>query len=227
MIGLEKILEKIISDAQLQAQSIISDAEQKCEEISRACQEKKQQVEAKIEAEALKEGESIKMRAMSSVAMNKRDSALMLRANLIDEAFEKALSELLALDGQKYRELMTSLMAKILCDRVESEKDSIRLYGEDISPDKYEVLMNKKDRDAHGKQIIDDVRRATVGKFSGVMDKVVLSDKNVNIEGGFIIKCGDVELNCSLRMLIEDIRPRIEAQVADALFATQANTNSN
>ena len=219
MIGLEKITEKILSDARAESERIISEAEQKCQEIARTCQEKKQQIEEKIEAEAIKEGESIKMRALSAVAMNKRDFALKLRADLIDEVFEKALDELLKLDGDKYRELLSSLMAKVLCERVESENESVRLYGENISPEKYEILMNKKDKDTHGKYIIDKVRRATVGKIpSEVMDKVVLSDKSVNIEGGFIIKCGDIELNCSLKMLVCDVRPSLEGEIAEMLF---------
>jgi len=111
-----------------------------------------------------------------------------------------------------------------MCDRVESEQDSMRLYGEDISSQKYEVLMNKKDKDTHGKAIIEGARRAIVGKLSTqTLDKIVLSDKNANIEGGFIIKCGDVELNCSIRTLVEGIRPKLEAQVATVLFAMDAS----
>jgi len=224
VVGLEKITDKIIADANARAQAIISDAEQKCAEIELAGEQKKKAFQAQTEEAAFKECENIKMRAKSGIAMSRRDKILSLRANLIDAAFENAVQYILALDGDSYRQMFSSLMAKVMCDRVESEQDSMRLYGEDISSQKYEVLMNKKDKDTHGKAIIEGARRAIVGKLSTqTLDKIVLSDKNANIEGGFIIKCGDVELNCSIRTLVEGIRPKLEAQVATVLFAMDAS----
>ncbi len=227
MIGLEKITQKIIDDAQARADAIIASAEQRCREINDACELKKQEIESRIEADAVKEGESIKMRAKSGIAMNRRDSELLLRANLVDQAFSEAQKQILSLEPEQYRNMFSSLLAKVLCERVQSEKDSIRLYGEDISPAKYEVLMNKKDRDAHGLAIIDGARRAVVGKLtSQTLDKVVLSDNSINIDGGFVIKCGDVELNCSVKTLVEGIRPRFEAEVARILFSSESGENN-
>ncbi len=227
MVGLEKITEKIIADAKARADEIIADAEQECRKIDAACELKKQQIEQKIESDAVKEGEGIKMRAKSGIAMNKRDSMLSLRANLIDQAFIEAQNQILNLDAEQYRGMLSSLLSKVICERVQSENDSIRLYGEDISPAKYEVLMNKKDKDAHGIAIIEGARRAIVGKIpSEILDKVVLSSKTVNIDGGFVIRCGDVELNCSVKTLVDGIRPALEAEVARVLFATNEGENN-
>ncbi len=227
MVGLEKITQKIIDDAKSRADAIIADAELKCREIENACELKKQEIENRIEADAVKEGESIKMRAKSGIAMNRRDSMLMLRASLVDQAFAEAQRQILSLESEQYRRMFSSLLAKVICERIQSEKDSIRLYGEDISPAKYEVLMNKKDRDAHGRTIIDSARRAVVGKLtSQTLDKVVLSDKSINIDGGFVIKCGDIELNCSVSTLVDGIRPRLEAEVERVLFSAEAGENN-
>lgn len=227
MIGLEKITQKIIDDARARADEIIADAERECREIDAACELKKQQIERKIESDAVKEGESIKMRAKSGIAMNRRDSLLSLRANLIDQAFIEAQKHILSLDTDQYREMLCSLLAKVICERVQSENDSIRLYGEDISPERYEVLMNKKDRDTHGKAVIDGARRAIVGKIpSGTLDKMVLSTKTADIDGGFVIKCGDIELNCSVKTLVDGVRAELEVEVARVLFATNTGENN-
>lgn len=227
MVGLEKITQKIIDDASLRADEIIAAAEQRCQQINDACEFKKQEIESKIEADAVKEGESIKMRAKSGIAMNRRDSMLMLRANLVDQAFSEAQKQILSLESEQYRNIFSSLLAKVLCEKVQSENDSIRLYGENISPAKYEVQMNKKDRDTHGRAIIEGARRAVVGKLtSQTLDKVVLSDKSINIDGGFVIKCGDVELNCSVKTLVDCIRPRLEAEVARILFSAEKSENN-
>ena len=227
MVGLEKITQKIIDDAQARADGIIADAEQRCQQIKEACELKKQEIESKIETDAVKEGESIKMRAKSSIAMNRRDSMLMLRASLVEQAFQEAQKQILSLEAEQYRNMLSSLLAKVVCERVQSESDSLRLYGEDISPAKYEVLMNKKDRDVHGRAIIDGARRAVVGKItSQTLDKVMLSDKSINIDGGFVIKCGDVELNCSVKTLVDGIRPRLEAEVAKIMFSAETGENN-
>lgn len=227
MVGLEKITDKIISDAQAQANDIISEANEKCRIIKAECEQRKKEIEASIEADAVKEGESIKMRAKSGIAMNRRDTMLKLRAGLIDEAFKTATDEILNMDTDGYRALLAGIMTKVMLERAQSESDSLRLYGENISPDKYEVLMNKKDKDAHGAAVIDAVRRKTLGKLpASTMDKVVLSDRSVNIDGGFIIKCGDIELNCSIRMLVEGIRPGLETAVADALFVSESQNKN-
>lgn len=227
MIGLDKITQRIIADANDSADRIISDAEQRCAQINAECEQKKQEIESTIEADAVSEGEEIKQRAKSMIAMYKRDSILSLRARLIDEAFEQALNSLLELDGDKYRQLLSDLMARVICERVQSERDSLRLYGEDISPERYEVMMNRKDADAHGKAVIDGARRAVVGKLSPeLLDKLMLSDKNADIEGGFIIKCGDVGLNCSLKSIIEGIRPSLEAEVSAILFSDEHNDSN-
>lgn len=226
MIGLEKITDKIIADAKAKADEIIAEANGRCEQILLECEEKKARIAQRLEDDAIREGESIKARAMSEVAKSSRDSALALRANLIDEAFDIARQAVLALDGDRYIQLMSGLLSRVLRERAESEADSIRLYGEDISPERYEVRLNKNDRDRYGKLIIDGARRAVVGKVkSSMLDRVCLSDDYVNIGGGFVVRCGDVELNCSLETVIAELRPQLEMRVAEILFPADDKEN--
>ena len=158
------------------------------------------------------------------MAKSSRDAALALKADLIDEVFELAKGEILSLDGDKYTQLMSSLLSKVIRDRAESEQDSLRLYGEDISPERYEVQFNKSDREKYGASIISGARRAVVEKVSAAMlDRVVLADNYVNIDGGFVVKCGDVELNCSIDTIICELRPELEARIADILFVQEEN----
>ncbi len=227
MVGIEKITDRIISDAEAEAARMISEARAACKIIESETQQKKQRIEEAATAEAEKECESIKMRAKSSIAKHKRDIMLSLRANMTDEAFEEAIIAIVNLDAAQYRSILSSLMAKVLCERVQSERDSMRLYGEDISADRYEILMNKKDREAHGKEIIDGARRAVVGKLSTeTLNKIILSNRSINIEGGFIVKCGDVELNCTVRTIVEGVRRGIEGDVTVVLFGDKKDNQN-
>lgn len=222
MIGLEKITNKIIEDANAEAARIISDAEARCAQIALDRERKKTEIKDRIYNEALNEGEEIKMRTRSGVAMEKRDIMLSLRSRLIDEVFERAVEEIISTDSEKYRELLTRLLCKVLGDQLESERESMRLYSEDISPEAYEVIMNKNDRELHGPYVVAGVRRATVGRVTGeALGKLRLSDKVASIEGGLILKCGDIEINCAISTIAAGLRAELEAEVSYALFPPQ------
>lgn len=228
MIGLEKITEKIISDANAKAEAILSGAEAECERINSETEAKKAEIQSKIEENAIMEGEVIKTRSMSGVEMNKRDIAMAQKGRLIDEVFMKAKQDILDMDQEKYRDLLTSLLCRTVEEQVESERESMRLYGEDISPASYEVIMNKRDKEAHGVYVVSGVRRATVGKITGdVLEKVHLSDSVADICGGIILKCGDVEINCSFDVLFNSLRSEMETEIASVLFPPAEVENDN
>ena len=211
MVRLEKITQKIIDDANEKARLIIEEAQEKCDAINLECEQKMSAIQDSMYTDALSKGEHIKSKSMSEVAMNKRDIMLSMKNRLVDEVFLSAIKEIVELDAERYRELMTQLLCRVLSEQIESEKDSMRLYGENISPDKYEVIMNKRDKEAHGQYIVAGVRRATVGKIGGyILDKVFLSNNTADIEGGIILKCGDIEINASFESIASELRGELE-----------------
>ena len=221
MNGLDKIINKILEDAQVSADKIIADANAKADEIYANAEERKQNITNEIFDCAMREGEAIINTAKSTLDRNSKAIMMSMKNNMVDIAFEEAKKEILALEGEKYAQLMTQLLCKVLSRQVDEEKESMRLYGEDISPDAYEVIMNRKDRDGQGVYIVAGVRRATVGKITGtVLDKVTLSQETANISGGFILRMGRIEVNASLEAIISELREEIEAEVMEMLFPT-------
>ena len=96
------------------------------------------------------------------------------------------------------------------------------LYGEDIAPDTYEVILNRNDRDAYGRQLLDGLNRSLVGKVKlSRLERVVLSHEIARIKGGLILRCGAVETNCSYEMLFAEVRRQTEARVSRMLFEAQ------
>ena len=153
--------------------------------------------------------------------MTRRNVEMSARGQLIDRAFADAKKEMLSLPDEKYLELLVSMLVSILMSRVEDEKVSRELYGEEDAPstDSYEVILNVRDREKFGKNLIDGVRRRLVGKESiGITQKVVLSASTADIDGGLILRYGDIEINSSVSMLFEQARPSLEAKVSHVLF---------
>lgn len=222
MNGLEKITNRILEDAKASADKIISDANEKAAEIYAAAEKKKQDITNDIFDSAMREGETIINTAKSTLDRNCKSIVMSMKTSMVDKAFEEAKNEILALDSEKYAQLMTQLLCRVLSARIDEEKESMRLYGEDISPEAYEVIMNKKDRDGQGVYIVAGVRRATVGKITGtVLDKVTLSNEVANISGGFILRMGRMEINASLEAIIADLKEQMTPEVMELLFPTQ------
>lgn len=221
MTGLDKITDKILAEAEADARALMEQAEEKSREILGQYRESAEQIREKLSAQAQREGENIISRAKSAAAMEKRNILLTARAELIDRAFQEAYQSLCSLPEEQYVSFLVKLLTGALLGRLEEEKNHRALYGEeDLEPvEQYEVLLNARDRAAYGVRLLEGVRRAVVGKVGAdELEKLVLSECTVKIDGGVILKCGDVESNCSLEMIFAGYRDRLEGEVSRMLF---------
>jgi V/A-type H+-transporting ATPase subunit E len=221
MTGLDKITFRIIAEAEADAKKTLSEAATAASLITAEYEAKAGEIRASLGANAEAEANDIISRAKSAAAMDKRNITLSEKSRLIDGAFAEAKRQILAMPDDKYLELLSSILAYSLLDQLETERVNRELYGETDLPEiaKYEVILNKNDRDRIGKSLIDSVRRRVIGKIdSKTMDKLVLSENTANIEGGVILKYGDVETNSSIEMMLDALRETVEPEVCKTLF---------
>jgi vacuolar-type H+-ATPase subunit E/Vma4 len=95
----------------------------------------------------------------------------------------------------------------------------MRLYGEDISPAAYEVVLNSRDRETYGEKLLEAYREGYGARLSpATLAKLRLAPDTAPIDGGIILRCGPVEANCSLSMLMAANRRETEARVSRILF---------
>lgn len=218
MTGLDKITEKIIAEAKADAAKTREEAEAAAAKTTAEYAARAEEIRARIASQAQREGENIVTRAASGTAMTKRNVILAAKGNLIDEAFTEAGKSLRAMETAKYQAMLVSLLRRAVAEQTESERTSRELYGEDEDApcvSQYEVLMNAADRDRYGKAVVEAVRASAEGKAG---KPLVLSAKEAKIDGGFLLRYGDMESNCSLSMLIGVRRNEREAQVSHILF---------
>lgn len=219
MTGLEKVIGKILADAEADAKEILDKAEAECAAI-RA----KYEAETEAELEALREAsdrecQALIVRARSSAAMAKRNAVLEARAKLLDEAYAQAERQIKSMSGEQYLDMLQKMLRSALKRQLEGEEESIRLYGENISPEAYEVLLNGRDRAALGEKLMTAFRGGYGAKLpAAAMSKLRLSSDTASIDGGLILRCGLVETNCSLAMLMAENRRETEAKVSRILF---------
>lgn len=99
----------------------------------------------------------------------------------------------------------------------------MRLYGENIAPAAYEILLNARDRKTYGQQLLDAVNAGSFAKIGLTRQGAVkLPNETADITGGLILRCGEVEINCSLRMMFDEVRRRTEGRVSGILFGRDA-----
>lgn len=220
MTGIEKVTAKILADAEAEAKAILDRADAECAAMKARCEATIKTERERLDEAAQKECADIVARARSAAAVAKRNVLLEGRARLVEETYEAAQKEIKQLSPEAYLELLTTMLRGAIRRQMASEQESMDLYGEDISPETYEVILRSADRDRYGEKLLDSLNRSLVGKVKlSDLKKVVLATDTARIDGGLILRCGTMEINCSFEMMFAEVRRQTEGRVNQLLFA--------
>ena len=196
--GIERIAERILRDAQTEADGIRSIADENCAKIGAEYEKQARDAAGKILSAAEKEAADLIKRMKGESEMKARSALLEEKQALMQKAFDQAQQEILNMDEEKYRAFLTALACRACVTGKE------------------ELVLNEKDRKRFGKELCDAVnaKLAEEGKTA----KVTLSKSPADIEGGLKLRDGNIETNCSIRTLIEAGKDRLTPEVAAKLF---------
>ena len=219
--GLEKITDKILDEARAEATRILNDATDEANKIRAEQVSRAQDIRTRLSEEAEREGNELIARAKAAAANQRKNAMLAAQSAVVDEVFASALAEIEQLDDDKYTELMAGLLAAAMLEQVAAEKacDALGDDEEIVRPERYEVLMNSRDRERVSGRLLPLVCKKLKGKVAREKtDALVISAQNAAIGGGLILRCGDIEINCSLSLLFAQLREELEGEVSCALF---------
>ena len=190
MTSSEKILAGIAEESKAQAEKITAEAEKQAAEITAAAREEAESEAEKIRAEAEKKAELIINSGKSSAELLKRDKALNCRRGLIEKALITVADTVNAYSDKDYFDFLLTLIKK--------EK----LNG------KGEVYLSIKDK------------ARDTASFKSELEALgfTLSDNFADINGGFILKYGDIQINGELSALIHEKRDVLTDELNKALF---------
>ncbi len=221
--GPERILEKILSEGRASADAILADAERRCAETEAAARARAEETKTRLTQDAERRGTELIARARAEATAKKTGALLAARAELLDGVFDHTREELCRRGGDKYEEVLSGLLAAALWDRasLEAQASAYSDEGEEALsvPEHYEAMFNPADREKYGTRAVEAARARLTGKVPAQMlDRLILSDKTVPIDGGVILRCGEIETNCSFSLLFSELRRELQGQVAHALF---------
>ncbi len=201
MNGIEKIKEKILSDARREAEEVIRKAEQEAAAILAQAEAEASGNLAQSEAKAQAEAEILKKRISATASLEDRKQVLKTRQDMVAKAFELALDKLGKLPEDQYRKMMEYYLLQAVRD------------GEG------QILVNEADsKNRLGPEFINGLNRLLKEKGREASLSLAPSGEFLSSKGGAVLRYGDLEINCTLEILLNLEKNRLEADVAAVLF---------
>ncbi len=224
MHNLDKILDKILSQAQDEAQEIWKAAQQECEQIEKESIQRAAGIVEAARDRIEREKDAAKSRADSTADMKKREILLAAKVGILTKAFSEAGKYLYELPREEYCLFLAHLLADSAAERLERVKHLQETYGEEeVDSTNFELLLCEADQEL-GPLVIKEAKNF-LKRISSTFEKVdfTLAEDIAPIQGGLILRYGDIESNCSVEAVIGSVREQMEHVVINILFPTQEN----
>ena len=197
MDGIEKIIERINAAAAEECAVIAQKAAEECEVIRADYAHK---VQSAYES-AVHSGElEINLNAEHSLRNAKLDARkeiLFAKQEIIDAAFDAAKKKLCELPEDEY----VAWLAAMACE---------------ASDGRGELILAARDS-ALGEKLVAKANEALLAK--GKKAELTLSGETRDMDAGFVLRDGKLEINCSLQAILDAKRQGIAVKVAEVLFS--------
>ena len=198
MNGLEQLIGHIAAEDREKADRIRTEARQKAEAIRAQAKKQADEQCAEILRHAEAERQNKKERGAASAALKKRQVLLQARQTLVSETIEAAKRRVLELPDAAYFDLLLQLFAKHA-----------------PAGEAAELYLNARDLE----RLTEDVRARFAACSEQQGGHLQISEKPAAIDGGFVLKCGDIEENCSMEALFAGNIEQMQDEACRILFA--------
>ena len=225
MNGIEKITQRIDAEAQAEIDRILADGRAKAASIAARFQAQAEAEARDLAAKNDRAAAEREERLVSAAQMEARKSLLAVRQEMVERAYQRALEKLRSLPEEEYVSLLAALLVRA------------------SSTGREEVIFSPEDRAGAGKAAVAKanellakaaapdlplgdgvvaslVSRAVAGVSALAQGTAMLtvSEETRDIQGGFILRDGRIEINCAFDALVRAEREQTAGAVAKRLF---------
>ncbi len=179
MTELEKIKKRIIGEAQSVADQAMREAVDEAGKILDEAKLNADKLQKEIEKNSEVDIANYRDRVKSSIDLNRRNKILEAKQEIIKNTMTKALELVDELSDEEY----FALIKKLLTKRVRSESGEMRFSDRDL-----------KRLPANFKSEVSEIAEKADGKL-------VVSEKSIDVNNGFILFYGGIEENCTIEAL--------------------------
>ena len=194
MNGIEKITQRIASDAQAEVDRILGEARDEAARITANYRAQADAEARELEAKNEKAAAEQEERLVSAAQMKARRHQLAAKQQMMEKAYIQALDKLCAMPEEQY----VAVLAKLLVEASSNGRE--------------EAVVSKEDREQVGKAAVEKANQLS-GK------QLRLSEETQPIRGGFILKDKNVEVNCTFETLVRLQKAETAGAVVKTLFA--------
>ena len=187
----EAIVEKIISDAHLKADSIVAEANAKADEIISAAAEECKEYMYSFKSETDKMIFDVDARTKTVAELDARKLTLAAKTKVLDVVYERTLENLRNLDKEAYSALVFGML--------ENAKDG------DV------VTISKREKDIVTKESL-----AEFAKKKGI--KLTLAEQFGDFDGGIVLGGNGVDKNFTFEVEVALLKEQTEAKTAKETF---------
>ncbi|MDR1979633.1 MAG: V-type ATP synthase subunit E [Synergistaceae bacterium] len=192
-MSLADIKAKINAETQTQIRTLEAENDARVSAMNKQADSEVKAIQTSYKERFAKEEPEILKRRQIVAELDAHKVDLGVKQRLIGEAFEGALRMLTELPHDNYLSFVHTLMEKAV------------VTGEEV------LLVGKNERHIDGAWLDSyNASHSTRLSFSG--DRLPIS-------GGFVLRNGKIDINCSWDMLVGDLRPEIESDVVNRLFS--------
>lgn len=192
-MSIDKITSAILSEAAAESEQILNVAKTKRRALIREIKHR-----TKVETElairqAEEEKEKIISRRKAVADIDSKKIILACKQELMDNCFKEAVGYILSMKEEEFVEFLVSM-------------------GKNSGITEGELIFNEKEKSSIGAKVTSALSAAvTDGKF-------VLSEETRKIQGGYMIKQGQIYIDNSIESVVEENRRDLTAEVAEILF---------
>ena len=194
MNGIEKITQRIASEAQAEMDRILGDARDEAGRITASYRAQADAEARELAAKNEKAASQHEERLVSAAQMEAHKIQLAAKQEMVEKAYIQALDKLCAMPEEQYVAVLADLLVKA------------------SSNGKEEAVFSKEDRERVGKAAVEKANQLS-GK------QLRLSEETQPIRGGFILKDKNVEVNCAFETLVRLQKAETAGAVVKTLFA--------
>jgi len=198
MNGIDKIAGRITEDVGAEIEAALAEAKSEAGAIADRYAASAKEESDRVLAAGKVQAEEILRRAASAADQEAKQQILATKQNLISRAFDAALHKLMGLPEPEYADLLAKLAAAA------------------SSTGSEELVFSAKDQKGCGQKVLDSANDMLAK--AGKKGALTISAETGSFEGGFLMKSGDVEVNCTLDTILRLSKEDLTLDVAHALF---------
>ncbi len=191
MQGIDKIIEKIIADAEADAKQTAKQTQKQIDDMRKKHEKQTQAQIDELNKEFADKRVQLKNRSKTMADLETRRNKLSIKRELVEEAFASAQQALKSLSDAQYLDFIVKLMRN-------------------LEDKRGEIIIGKNEKKITA-LFIDKINENTDSAYK-------LAKDTGNFEGGFVLRNGKVETNCTFDMLVSLSKRNLEQKVASVLF---------